>query len=107
LIHCEFEKTSMLLKIADGKLDVNVSNEFSSKIERIIKKRPPSKTTIQMIFTGNENSSRDSISPVFKDLLPYPNQGKIYIGFSTNQTTGCCSHLAARVIPTVCKIFCI
>src|SRR5947199_7970195 len=75
-------------------------------MERITKKRPPNNTTIQMIFTGYENSSpRDYVSPVFKDLLPYPEQGRIYIGFPTHQTTGCCSHLAARVIPTVCMYF--
>jgi hypothetical protein len=78
-------------------------------MEQITKKKPPRKTSIQMIFTGfNEHNlssdSDENISPVFKDLLQYPEQGKIYIGFSTDQTTGCCSHLAARVIPTVCTL---
>jgi hypothetical protein len=71
-------------------------------MERITKKKPPSKTTIQMIFTGfDEYENNKNVSRVFKDLLPYPEQGRVYIGFSTHQTTGCCSHLAARVIPTV------
>ncbi|CAI2174465.1 1539_t:CDS:10 [Funneliformis geosporum] len=102
----QVEETSMFLRIASGNLDVKVSEGFSLEMERITKKKPPKKTTIQMIFTGfdEHNSSGNynkNISPVFRDLLPYPEQGRIYIGFSTHQTTGCCSHLAARVIPTV------
>ncbi|GES75226.1 hypothetical protein GLOIN_2v1492674 [Rhizophagus clarus] len=97
------EQASILLRITSGNLDVNVSDTFSAEMERITKKKPPRKTTIQMIFTGfNEHENYNgTISSVFKNLLPYPEQGRIYIGFSTHQTTGCCSHLAARVIPTV------
>ena len=59
-----------------------------------------------MLFTefNEHNTSKDyykDLSPIFKDLISYPEQGKIYIGFPTNQTTGSSSHLAARVIPTV------
>ncbi|PKC14058.1 hypothetical protein RhiirA5_269102 [Rhizophagus irregularis] len=100
------EEASIFLRIASGNLDVKVSSAFSLEMERTTKKKPPNKTTIQMIFTGfdERNSSGDNnnkISPIFKDLLPYPEQGRIYIGFPTHQTTGCSSHLAARVIPTV------
>ncbi|CAB5390281.1 unnamed protein product [Rhizophagus irregularis] len=109
LINYQTEKASIFLKTANGDLDVRVSNEFSLKMEQITKKKPPRKTSIQMIFTGfNEHNlssdSDENISPVFKDLLQYPEQGKIYIGFSTDQTTGCCSHLAARVIPTMERV---
>ena len=102
------EEASVFLKIASGNLDVNVTDEVSAEMERTTKKKPPSKTTIQMIFTGfdehqhSSGETGDNNSPVFEDLLPYPEQGKIYIGFQTHQTTGCCSHFAARVIPTVC-----
>ena len=77
-----------------------VSNEFSLKMEQITKKKLPSETMIQMILNKFDNEMSEG--SVFKDLLPYPEQGRIYIGFPTQQTTGCCSHLAARVIPTVC-----
>ncbi|CAB4491180.1 hypothetical protein RhiirA1_461418 [Rhizophagus irregularis] len=97
------EESSIFFRIASGNLDVSVNDEFSEEMERITKKKPPNKTNIQMIFTGFEkhNSSSKNVSPVFKDLLIYPEQGRLYIGFSTQQTTGCCSHLAARVIPTM------
>ncbi|GBB83136.1 hypothetical protein RclHR1_00010018 [Rhizophagus clarus] len=102
----EMEEVSIFLKIASGNLDVNVSKAFSNEMERSTKKKPPNKTTIQIIYTGYDehNSSMDyenNISSVFEDLHPFPNQGRIYIGFPTHQTTGCCIHLAARVIPTV------
>jgi len=101
------EQASVFFRIASGNLDVKVSDAFSAEMERITKKKPPIKTTIQMIFTrfNEHNSSRDynkNVPSVFKDLFQYPEQGRIYVGFSTHQTTGCCSHLAARVIPTVC-----
>ncbi|GBB83172.1 hypothetical protein RclHR1_00010054 [Rhizophagus clarus] len=97
------EEKSIFLRIAGGNLDVKVGNEFSAEMEEIVKKKPPNKTSIQMIFTGFHEHN-DDITPVFKDLLPYPKQGKIYIGFPTDQTTGCSSHLAARVIPTMSRV---
>ncbi|GBB83181.1 hypothetical protein RclHR1_00010063 [Rhizophagus clarus] len=100
------EKASIMFRIASGNLDVKINKEFSAKMERIIKKKPPNNTSIKMIFTEFDelDSSVDynkKLSPIFKDLISYPDQGKIYVGFSTNQTTGSCSHLGARVIPTM------
>ena len=97
--HQTEEASSIFLKIISGNLEVKVDEEFSKKMERITKKKPPDETKVQIIFTEFDNSC---VSRVFKDLLPYPKQGKIYIGFPTHQTTGCCSHLSARLIPTVC-----
>ncbi|CAG8705877.1 9435_t:CDS:2, partial [Ambispora leptoticha] len=109
---CSLESTTIFLRIANGYLDVRVSKEFSAEMERSTKKKPPSKTLIQMLFTGfdehsssggggSDNAQSKKVIDIFKDLLPYPEQGRIFIGFPTHQTTGCCSHLAARVIPTV------
>ena len=104
----QMEEKSIFLRIASGNLDVKVTNAFSTEMERTTKKKPPNKTTIQMIYTGYDDFEssicyNDGIFPTFVDLIPFPNQGKIYIGFPTQQTTGCCSHLAARLIPTVCN----
>ncbi|CAB5200411.1 unnamed protein product [Rhizophagus irregularis] len=100
------ELSTIVFRIANGHLDVNVNDEFSTKMERVTKKKSPNKTSIQMIFTEfNELDSPidyiKNLSPIYKDLISYPEQGKVYIGFPTNQTTGSCSHLAARVIPTM------
>ena len=100
------EEASVIFRIAKGTLNVKINKEFSAKMGRITKKSPPNNTSIQMIFTefDERNTSKDyykNLSPIFEDLISYPEQGKIYIGFPTNQTTGSSSHLAARVIPTV------
>ncbi|CAJ0854284.1 11473_t:CDS:10 [Entrophospora sp. SA101] len=97
---------STSLKIACGNLGVDVSKSFSEEMEFATKKKPPNNTTIQMIFTGHDErnlpgNSNKEILNIFKDLTPFPDQGRIFIGFPTHQTTGCSVHLAARVIPTV------
>jgi hypothetical protein len=98
----QMEEASISFRIISGDLDVSVSEKFSAEMERITKKKTPRKTVVQMIFTEFNRSSGVHISQAFKDLLPYPEPGNVYIGFPTHQTTGCCSHFAARVIPTVC-----
>jgi hypothetical protein len=103
-------KTSTCLRIANGNLKITVSAELSEEMEQITKKKPPRETAIQMILTKFDNNISEDKDSVFKDLLPYPEQGRIYIGFTTHQTTGYCSNLAARVIPNVCiiiKKFCL
>jgi hypothetical protein len=98
------KKTSTCLRIANGNLKIKVSAELSEEMEQITKKKPPRETAIQMILTKFDNNISENKDSVFKDLLPYPEQGRIYIGFTTHQTTGYCSNLSARVIPNVCTI---
>ncbi|CAG8483552.1 3154_t:CDS:10 [Funneliformis caledonium] len=96
----DFQETSMLLKVANGNLKITVADEFSKEMFRIIKKDLPNDTIIDMMFTEFQNYDK-LIPSIFKDLLPYPEQGKIYIGFSTHQTTGCCLNLSAYLVPSV------
>jgi hypothetical protein len=97
-----FEKASTFLRVVTGVLKVNVSKELEREMERSTKKKPPKQTNFQLVFTGREELDvSENTNIVFQDLVPYPEQGRIYIGFPTHQTTGCCSHMAARFIPTV------
>lgn len=108
LLKYKMEESSLLFRIAKGNLNIKFSNEFSLEMENVTKKKPPNKTSIQMIineFNENNLSTEDHNKSIFKNLISYPAQGKIYIGFTTNQTTGCCCHIAARVIPTVSIFF--
>jgi len=106
---CQIENATIQLHIATGHLDVDVTETFSAEMERSIKKKPPTTTVIQMLFpefdeykvSVIESKATEDVSITFKDLLPYPEQGRIFIGFPTHQTTGHPSHLAARFIPTV------
>ncbi|ORY08409.1 hypothetical protein K493DRAFT_272766 [Basidiobolus meristosporus CBS 931.73] len=97
--------STLFLKIAQAHLTTHVTPAFADQMERTTKKSPPKTTLVQMIYTGLEEYEA-SISvhqdfPIFRDLLPYPHQGKVFIGFPTHQTTGCSVHLAAHLIPTV------
>ncbi|PKY50257.1 hypothetical protein RhiirA4_466637, partial [Rhizophagus irregularis] len=49
---------SILFRIANGNLDVKVSKEFSAKMERITKKKPPNNTFIQMIYSEFDEPAR-------------------------------------------------
>ncbi|KAF9280093.1 hypothetical protein BGZ68_007509 [Mortierella alpina] len=94
--------TTIFLRTASGNLDVKVSKQFSNEMERTTKKYPPSQTAIQILYVGHDEkqASADDKS-IFKDLVPFPEQGRIFIGFPTHQTTGFSSHVAGRFIPTV------
>jgi hypothetical protein len=95
-------KCQIFLRTASGNLGVNVAEKDAAEMERTTKKRPPRETTLQLLYHGHDEpqTSKDN-KKIFKDLLPFPEQGKIFIGFPTHQTTGFCGHVAGRFIPTV------
>ncbi|KAF9904314.1 hypothetical protein BX616_001345 [Lobosporangium transversale] len=94
--------TTIFLKTASGHMDVNVSKKFAAEMERTTKKYPPAQTAIQILYVGHdEKQASTENKSIFKDLVPFPEQGRIFIGFPTHQTTGFCSHVAGRFIPTV------
>ncbi|KAI8605357.1 hypothetical protein EDD21DRAFT_363843 [Dissophora ornata] len=94
--------TTIFLRTASGNLDVKVTKQFSAEMERTTKKYPPSQTAIQILYVGHDEKQASAENKtIFKDLVPFPEQGRIFIGFPTHQTTGFCSHVAGRFIPTV------
>jgi hypothetical protein len=96
------ESASIFLRVVTGTLDVNVPANFVREMERSTKKKPPKTTKFQLVYTSKEElDASENKHHIFKDLMPFPHQGRVFIGFPTHQTTGCCSHMAARFIPTV------
>ncbi|RUS32742.1 hypothetical protein BC938DRAFT_474458 [Jimgerdemannia flammicorona] len=96
------DKATIFLRIVTGNMDVRVSRDFEREMERSTKKKPPSKTTFALVFTGREElDASEKQNAIFRDLIPFPQQGRVFIGFPTHQTTGCSSHMATRFIPTV------
>lgn len=96
------EKASIFLRVVTGSLKVNVPRDYEREMERATKKKPPKTTSFQLVYTGREEiEASENSSDIFKDLIPFPHQGRVFIGFPTHQTTGCSSHMAARFIPTV------
>ncbi|KAG8531915.1 uncharacterized protein KY384_003551 [Bacidia gigantensis] len=88
-----------------------VSPTFSAELERATKKPPPKQTTISLLsasFDETEASSSDSATQtpgsfkIFESFVPTNGKGRIFIGFTTNQTTGLNVHISTpSVIPTV------
>ena len=83
---------------------------FSSELERATKKPPPKSTTVSLLsasydeqVASSPSSTRASEAPkVFSSFIPINGKGRIFIGFTTNQTTGLNVHISTpSVIPTV------
>ncbi|OMH85589.1 hypothetical protein AX774_g877 [Zancudomyces culisetae] len=110
---CKEEK--IRLKIAEVYINVNVDKKMEEQMERSTKKKPPKTTTMSIIWTGHKErkeaelqvkntgseSKKQSNLEVLGQLEAYPQQGSVFIGFATHQTTGCSAHMAAALIPTV------
>ncbi|KAI8067960.1 hypothetical protein BC940DRAFT_273450 [Gongronella butleri] len=96
------ESGSMFLRVVSADLGVQVPFDLVREMERSTKKKPPRQTRFQLVYTNKDelDASEHSLD-LFKDLVPFPQQGRVFIGFPTHQTTGCCCHMAARFIPTV------
>ena len=78
---------------------------FAIELERATKKPPPKQTTISLLsasFDETEASSATERSKIFDSFVPSGGKGRIFIGFTTNQTTGLDVHISTpSVIPTV------
>ncbi|KAI9250278.1 hypothetical protein BY458DRAFT_559759 [Sporodiniella umbellata] len=96
------EKASIFLRVVTASLQVSVSRDYEKEMERATKKKPPKTTKFQLVYTRKEElDASENSHAIFKNLIPFPNQGCIFIGFPTHQTTGCSCHMASRFIPTV------
>lgn len=96
------DQLKLFLRIASAHMDVQVPKDIVSEMERTNKKKPPGKTSIQIMFSSrDENDASSNDNAIIKDLTPFPDQGRIFIGFPTHQTTGISTHIAGRFIPTV------
>ena len=96
-------KTSYVtLHNATAHITTSVSRSFSSELERATKKPPPKSTKISLLtstYSGGDSSS--DASNILGAVLPGKG-GRIYIGFTTHQTTGLNAHVAVpSLIPTV------
>ncbi|RKP10023.1 hypothetical protein THASP1DRAFT_22221 [Thamnocephalis sphaerospora] len=97
------ESTSVFVRVSRAHLSVRVTKQQTIDMERTTKKRPPATTVVQMVYTGYDEhgASSQGKKSLFSNLMPFPKQGRVYIGFPTHQTTGFSSHVAAHFIPTV------
>ena len=86
-----------------------VSHSFSSELERATKKPPPKSTTVSLLSASYDEQQASSTSgeafvvpKLFGAFIPSNGKGRVFIGFTTNQTTGLNVHISTpSVIPTV------
>lgn len=95
--------STIFLRVVTGHIQTAIKTAFSAELLRATKKSPPRNTKIQLVVANAaEHAASSNKATVFEDLLCYPNQGRVYIGFPTHQTSGFSGHIGAPcLIPTV------
>ncbi|CAE6531048.1 unnamed protein product [Rhizoctonia solani] len=108
----EIEST-VQLSIYAAEVSVRLDSRMNTELERATKKKPPSTSTYQLIYTGKDeyDASKREDEKEFKDTgsvfqglradLDGTGHAHVFIGHATAQTTGIGGHVAARFIPTV------
>ena len=85
-------------------IKTQVPRTFATELERATKKPPPKETTIALLSASYDEhqDTEASNAKIFDSFLPSDGKGRIFIGFTTNQTTGLNIHISTpSVIPTV------
>ena len=114
--------SSLHLRVVTANVRVYSDAGFSREIERSTKKALPKTTPFHMVYMGKDDydatvgdaaqDNADGATPtavldrharrLFHGLMPrLDDQGRVFIGFRTHQTTSFSGHMAARFIPTV------
>ena len=88
----------------------STTHSFNQELERATKKPPPKTTKLAVLTSsyeaevassGAKTRAASGSLDVFANVLP-SRSGRIFIGFSTHQTTGLSAHISApSIIPTV------
>lgn len=95
--------STMFLRVLTGHLTSSIRSAFAAELKRATKKAAPKHTQIQLVtVNAAELAASTHSAPIFENLLTFPEQGRVYIGFPTHQTTGFAGHVGAPcIIPTV------
>lgn len=95
--------STIFLRILTGAMTSNLNSAHSAELQRATKKPPPRNTKIQLVVVNAaEYAASTAQASIFENLLTFPNQGRVFIGFPTHQTTGFAGHVGAPcAIPTV------
>ena len=103
-------KATLFIHVNKANVKTAVSQNFSLELERATKKPPPKYTTVSLLSASYDEQIASSLSvndkfrapKIFATFMPANGKGRIFIGFTTNQTTGLNVHVSTpSVIPTV------
>lgn len=104
------ERATLFVHVNKAILRTATSKSFSSELERATKKPPPKMASIALLSASYDEVEASSINggrsnqslKIFEFFIPEEGKGRIFIGFTTNQTTGLSIHISTpSVIPTV------
>ncbi|KAI9197496.1 uncharacterized protein BJ171DRAFT_519741 [Polychytrium aggregatum] len=96
----------LFMRTSTAVFGVKLPVQLAKEMERTTKKPPPSTTKVHVLYASYDefvsSSGVRGQSSMFEELVPSPSQqGRVFIGFPTHQTTGCSIHMGAHLIPTV------
>ena len=93
---------AVFLHINTASIQSSIGQSLSKELERATRKPPPKNTTVAVLMPSYDaGTSSEMRSEVLSSVLPFKN-GRVFIGFPTQQTTGLNAHISApSVIPTV------
>lgn len=87
-----YTTANIFMRMLTGTARASPPTKFAREMERTTKKPPPSVVKLRMVYTSrDEHASSVELcrdSPVLRDLVPFPAQGKVFIGFPTHQVGG-------------------
>ncbi|KAK4695722.1 hypothetical protein P7C71_g2078, partial [Lecanoromycetidae sp. Uapishka_2] len=101
---------TVFIHVNKATVKTSVNPNFASELERATKKPPPKWTTVSLLSTSydeqvasaSDANKASTIPKIFGTFVPENGKGRIFIGFTTNQTTGFNIHISTpSVIPTV------
>ena len=100
---------TLFVHIKKGAVRTSPNQNFTAELERATKKPPPKTTTVSLLsasydetMASSASSTQGGPSKIFDSFLPVNGKGRIFIGFTTNQTTGLNVHISTpSIIPTV------
>jgi hypothetical protein len=103
------ETAAVTARYLSATAKTSIPAAIEKRMERVTKKKPPSKVEVQIFLNGQQQideavqSGRKSSKAhkIIQSFSPPFGGGRIFIGFRTSQTTGLAAHLSAPFVPTV------
>ena len=100
---------TMFIHVNKATVRTSPNHTFSGELERATKKPPPKTTIVSLLSASYDESTASSSSSsgksaptIFDSFVPINGKGRIFIGFTTSQTTGLNVHISTpSIIPTV------
>lgn len=90
------------LRITKANVSAFVGQRLTADFKRSTKKSPPAQTRILVLCSSRADLDASTHGdPIFENVIP-KEQGRVFIGFPTHQTTGFGGHVSApALVPTV------